>query len=289
VTSIGTPTDPTNPTNPTNPTKGHTVLEVLAVIAIVAYVIGRQLLGEPLRGKRVILLPAVLFVIGLTRLSGGGHHVHAVDVACLVASGVIGAGQGAMTRLETRDGGLWGRMPPRGLLLWVALIASRVVMTVLASALGAHVAASSAPIVLLLGVNRLGQAAVITRRALSSGIPFAREKDGRVFLAGQLGDQGAHLGATRTPPAGFPDADPYGRRDDPQTYDRPSNPPTYDARPYDTGRRDNPQSYDTGRPYDSQPYDRPARPASPLEALGASLRDVRAARRRARRSDRRPR
>ena len=49
------------------------MLEVLAVIAIVAYVIGRQLLGEALRGKRVIALPAVLAVIGLTRLGGGGH------------------------------------------------------------------------------------------------------------------------------------------------------------------------------------------------------------------------
>lgn len=254
------------------------MLEVLAVIAIVAYVIGRQLLGEALRGKRVILLPAVLFVVGLTRLGGGGHHVRAVDVACLVASGLIaagiGAGQGAMMRLEARDGGLWGRMPPRGLLLWAALVASRVVMTILASALGAHVAASSAPIVLLLGVNRLGQAAVITRRALSSGIPFAREKDGRVFLAGQLGQQGAPLDDTRTPPAGFREPDPYGLRDS-QTY----GPQSYDPRPYDTGR-----------PYDSRPYDpRPARAASPLESLGASLRDARAARRQGRRSVRRPR
>jgi hypothetical protein len=173
------------------------VLEVLAVIAIVVYVIGRQLLGESLRGKRVLLLPAILVVVGLTRLGGGGHHVRPVDVACLVASGLIaaaiGAGQGAMMRLENREGGLWGRMPPRSLLLWVALIGSRVAMTVLASALGAHVAASTAPIVLLLGVNRLGQAALITRRALAAGIPFAREKDGSVFLSDQLAGLGARL------------------------------------------------------------------------------------------------
>ncbi|WP_328465394.1 hypothetical protein [Streptomyces sp. NBC_00448] len=173
------------------------MLEVLAVIAIVVYVIGRQLLGESLRGKRVLLLPAILVVVGLTRLGGGGHHVRPVDVACLVASGVIaaaiGAGQGAMMRLENREGGLWGRMPPRSLLLWVALVGSRVAMTVLASALGAHVAASTAPIVLMLGVNRLGQAALITRRALAMGIPFAREKDGSVFLSDQLSGLGARL------------------------------------------------------------------------------------------------
>jgi hypothetical protein len=36
------------------------VIRVLAVIAVIGYVIGRQLMGEPLRGKRVVLLPVVL-------------------------------------------------------------------------------------------------------------------------------------------------------------------------------------------------------------------------------------
>jgi hypothetical protein len=166
------------------------MLEVLAVIAIVAYVIGRQLLGESLRGKRVVVLPLVLTVVGLTRLGSSGHPVRPLDVAFLAAGALvaaaIGAGQGAMMRLEAREGGLWGRMPVRGLLLWVALVAVRVLSTLLAGAMGAHVAASSAPIVFLLGVNRLGQAAAITYRAWSAGIPFAREKDGSVFLADRL-------------------------------------------------------------------------------------------------------
>ncbi|WP_435176815.1 hypothetical protein [Actinacidiphila sp. bgisy145] len=193
------------------------MLEVLAVIAIVAYVIGRQLLGESLRGKRVLLLPAILVVVGLTRLDSGSHPVRAADIACLVVGGLIaaaiGAGQGAMMRLENREGGLWGRMPVRGLLLWAALLASRLVMTLLASALGAHVAASTAPVVLLLGVNRLGQAAIITRRALTAGIPFAREKDGSVFLAGRLSDLGARLTGHDDAAPHRPRA-PYERQDD---------------------------------------------------------------------------
>ena len=238
------------------------MLEVLAVIAIVAYVIGRQLLGESLRGKRVILLPAILTVVGLTRLGGSGHHVRAVDVACLAVSGVIalaiGLGQGAMMRLEERDGGLWGRMPARSLLLWAALIASRVGMTVLAGSLGAHVAASSAPIVLLLGVNRLGQAAVITRRALSSGIPFAQERDGSVFLSGRL--------------QGLASPGPAAGRTAPTATGTTTGTTTAGFRPRDARR-----------PYDS--------PAGPLDGLGAALRDVRSARRRTRptRPTRRPR
>ncbi|MFD0442820.1 hypothetical protein ACFQ10_10195 [Streptomyces indonesiensis] len=40
------------------------VLQVLAAIAVVIFVIARQLRGEPLRGKRLILLPAILAVVG---------------------------------------------------------------------------------------------------------------------------------------------------------------------------------------------------------------------------------
>lgn len=164
------------------------MLEALAVVAIVVYVIGRQLRGGPLRGKRVIRLPLLLVVVGLFTLGTHGP-VGAADGVCLAAGAVIaaaiGAGQGSVIRLEERGGGLWGRMPVYGLWLWGALIASRIVMALLAGSMDAHAAASTAPIVLMLGVNRLGQAAMITRRAHSAGIAFAPEKDGSVFPAGR--------------------------------------------------------------------------------------------------------
>lgn len=166
------------------------VLRVLAVIAIVAYVIGRQLNGEPLRGKRVVLLPAILAVIGVIDLSKHGHHVQPADVVCLVISSIIavsiGLLQGRMMRLESRNGALWGQMPVRSLCLWALLVGSRLIMTVIALAIGAKVAGSSAPIVMLLGINRLGQAAIVMRHALATGIPFAPEKDGKTFLAGKI-------------------------------------------------------------------------------------------------------
>jgi hypothetical protein len=60
-------------------------------------------------------------------------------------------------------------------------------MVALASGLHAHVAASSATLLFSLGVNRLAQAAVIAPRALAMGVPFAPEKDGRVFMADTFG------------------------------------------------------------------------------------------------------
>ncbi|MFC4032272.1 DUF1453 domain-containing protein [Streptomyces polygonati] len=170
------------------------VLELLAAIGVVVLVIGRQLRGEPLRGKRLVLLPVILTVIGAVDLGKGGRHPTATDIACVAVSALIAAGigaaQGGVLRLEHRGGGLWGTMPARGLWLWGGLVASRLVMMAVAAGMGAHVAASTAPILLMLGINRLGQAAVVVPRSLASGIPFAPEKNGSVFLAGRL-DQGA--------------------------------------------------------------------------------------------------
>ena len=161
---------------------------VIAVIAVVGYVISRQLTGEALRGKRVVLLPVILTVIGIADLGSNKVSVRPVDIACLVVGAIVVAGigalQGAVTRLESRNGSLWGQLPVRGLWLWLLLILARVTMMLVADGLDAKVAASGATILLMLGINRLGQAAVVVIRAMAAGIPFAPEKDGRVFLAG---------------------------------------------------------------------------------------------------------
>jgi hypothetical protein len=184
------------------------VIRVLVVMAVIGYVIGRQLMGEPLRGKRVVLLPVILAVAGAVDLGKHGRHVEPADVICLVISGLIavtiGLLQGRMIRLESRNGALWGQMPVRGLWLWALLVGSRLIMTVIALAVGAKVAGSSAPIIMLLGINRLGQAAIVMRQALATGIPFAPEKDGRSFLSGFL--SGQLSGAASRPPG---PASPY--------------------------------------------------------------------------------
>ena len=179
------------------------LLPILAVIAIVVYVIGRQLVGEQLRGKRVILLPAILTVIGVANLaSSKGHHIGIADVVCLALSAVIAAGiglaQGRAMRLESRNGALWAQLPVQGLWLWLALLVSRVAMIVVAHGLDAKVAASSATILLMLGINRLAQAAVVVPRSIQAGIPFAPEKDGSVFLANLTSQWVATRGAVST-------------------------------------------------------------------------------------------
>jgi len=163
------------------------LLTVLAAIGIVAYVIGQQFLGRAVRGKRVVMVPAVLTVIGIVEISGHKAHPDATDIVLLVVSAgiaiAVGVGLGAMTRLERRDGHLWAQLPRQGLWLWGGLIASRLMITGIAQASDAHVAGGATAILLMLGLNRAAQALVVVPRAIAAGIPFAPEKDGSVFGA----------------------------------------------------------------------------------------------------------
>lgn len=164
-------------------------IEILAVIGIIGFVIFKQVRGEALHGKRAVLLPAILTVIGYSDLHGtNGAHLSHADLVCLAigvaGSAVIGLAFGAITRLQERGGYLWAQLPVYGLWLWAAMFAWRGVAFLLANSMHAHIAASSSTLLFSLGVNRLAQAAVIVPRAMAMGVPFAPEKDGKVFMAG---------------------------------------------------------------------------------------------------------
>jgi hypothetical protein len=162
-------------------------IEIIAVIGLIGYIIFRQVQGEPLRGKRAVVLPAILTIIGFVNLRSGGGHLGPADIFCLAigtaGSAAIGLAFGAITRLESRGGYLWAQLPLRGLWLWAALVGWRVLVMLVATGMHAHVAASTATLLLSLGINRLAQAGVIVPRAMRMGIPFAPEKDGKVFMA----------------------------------------------------------------------------------------------------------
>jgi hypothetical protein len=164
-------------------------LEILVVIGVVGFVIYQQVAGQAVRGRRLIVLPAVLTVVGLLDLHNA-KHIDTADIVWLtvgaIGSLLIGLAFGAITRLHERDGALWAQLPLRGLWLWIGLIAWRGLVMALAYKSGAHVAASATPLLFMLGLNRLGQAAVIATRAMAAGIPFAPEKDGRTFGSGGL-------------------------------------------------------------------------------------------------------
>ena len=162
-------------------------LEIVVAIGVVGFVIYQQVARQAVAGRRLIVLPAVLTVVGFLDLHGA-KHIGPADIVWLtvgaIGSLLIGLAFGAITRLQERNGALWSQLPLRGLWLWAGLIAWRALIMLLAYKSGAHVAASTTPLLFTLGLNRLGQAAVIAVRAMAAGIPLAAEKDGRTFLSG---------------------------------------------------------------------------------------------------------
>ncbi|MGP7995941.1 MAG: hypothetical protein ACLPKI_01175 [Streptosporangiaceae bacterium] len=147
----------------------------VVIAAVVVAVIISQVKGVTLSWKRVVILPAVLVLFGLENLAGMA--VRPIDVACIAASAmvaaVIGLGQGVTMHLESRGGQLWGRLPLRGLWWWAALVVSRVAVMAVALSLHAKAAASVDSVLLVLGINRLAQAAMIGLRASRAGLPLS--------------------------------------------------------------------------------------------------------------------
>jgi hypothetical protein len=152
------------------------IVEIAALAAAVGFVIVTQVRGQSLQARRLVLLPAILIVIGLAGLHGMTG-VSPADIACITVGALIaatiGLAQGAVTRLQSRNGTLWGRLPVWGLWLWAALIVSRVAMMVAAHAIDAEAAASLDSVLVVLGINRLAQAGVIASRAARAGLPLA--------------------------------------------------------------------------------------------------------------------
>jgi hypothetical protein len=152
------------------------IVDIAVVAAALGYVIVSQVRGQALRAKRLVVLPVVLIVIGLAGLHGmtgvGSADIVCITVSALIAA-TIGFAQGAVTRLQSHNGTLWGRLPMWGLWLWVALIVSRVAMMATAHAIGADAAASLDSVLVVLGINRLAQAGVIASRASRADLPLA--------------------------------------------------------------------------------------------------------------------
>jgi len=144
------------------------LLTALVAVAAIVYVAARRFAGEPLEGRRLIVLPVVLTIVGATRLD----HLHAtpVEVAVLVAEAavavVLGAVRGLTVQVFDRDGHLWYRYRPLTLVVWLGSMLIRLAFTQLPGVSGAALLG-------VLGLSLLAEALVVGKRALAAGVPFA--------------------------------------------------------------------------------------------------------------------
>jgi hypothetical protein len=125
-----------------------------------------------------LVLPLLFIVIGVADLtSSTAPHLKTAAIAFLVAGAVIsillGAARGTTIELYPKDGQLWQRYRRSTVMLWIALIAAKIVLTVIAHGAGGAAGAGTNSLLIAFGLSLLAEAAVVAPRALSTGLPFA--------------------------------------------------------------------------------------------------------------------
>jgi hypothetical protein len=165
---------------------------VVIIIAVLVFVGYRQLTWRAIDAGRMWRMPVILGFVGLATL-GGSTKLQAltgVDVTVLLIELAVSVGLGALMgaiaiirplsddgirayreahardrRPSTRPVTLETRTGWMGMALWIALIAVRVGIDVLAGMAGSALAASTGVILLMVAANRITRVAVILYRA----------------------------------------------------------------------------------------------------------------------------
>ncbi|WP_402839556.1 hypothetical protein [Microbacterium sp. GXS0129] len=147
------------------------------IVLLIGYIGYRQTQWRAFEPSRIWRGPIVLAVVGLGSLVSTTTAVGTLDVAVLALelaiSGGIGALMGAIARfrpLEAEDRvrdprAQWAsRTGAVGIVLWVAMIAVRIGIDVLAGMAGSHLASSTGVILLAFAANRAGRAITMGAR-----------------------------------------------------------------------------------------------------------------------------
>jgi hypothetical protein len=162
-------------------THGGTVpspFTIVVALAAVSYILWSRTQGRVFNPRRTLVLPAVLIVIGVAGLTGSSAaRLGPKDIAFLamsvVISAVLGAARGRTIELFSRDGALWQRYTRWTVVLWIALIATKLILIGVASSAGASAGGGANTLLLTLGFSLLAEAATVGPRAVAAGMPVA--------------------------------------------------------------------------------------------------------------------
>jgi hypothetical protein len=146
-------------------------LQIVLILAAICFVMVRRMMGEPAQAKRMLVLPAVLGVIGLSDVSSQLKTPLSVVflVATAAISVAIGALRGATVRISERGGLAFVQYTWLTVVLWVVNLAVK---------FGANFALRAAypkdagvlgnSLLLTLGAGMLVEGLVVLYRALRS-------------------------------------------------------------------------------------------------------------------------
>jgi hypothetical protein len=148
-----------------------TLTDLVLGLVLIVYFSSRQLRWRPVDPGRMLKLPLVLGVVGIISMARQTTTVHPVDVAILGISALLAVASGAMMgriarfrpsptdprMVESRTGRL-------GVAIWFGLIVIRVGLDVAGHRMGSDLAVSTGTILVILAVNRLTAALVVSAR-----------------------------------------------------------------------------------------------------------------------------
>ena len=155
-----------------------TPVEIVLIVAAVGYVLIRRMAGEMAEAKRMLLLPAILAVIGLSSVDDSVKSTASVVLLAgtIALSVLFGLLRGASIRIYQRDGVAHMRYTWLTVLLWVLNVAAKFGANLL---LGSGEAGNS--VMLTIGAGMLVEGVVVLARAVRSEgrIVWKKGEDGK--------------------------------------------------------------------------------------------------------------
>lgn len=163
-------------------------VEIVLILAAVGYLLFRRVLGEPAQAKRMLMLPAVLSVIGLSDVSGQAVSGQAETslsslsllflAATAAISVILGVLRGASVRISRRDGVAFVRYTAVTVALWVVNLAIKFGANLTLGAIDpTDAGAVSNGLLLTIGVGILAEGLVVIYRALRNHHPVMWSQD----------------------------------------------------------------------------------------------------------------
>lgn len=149
------------------------VVTAIVALLIVVFIIYQQMRTRTIEPRRLIVVPVILALLGLFNLQKHSPATTAADIAlgASVSTAIVfGIARGMSVRIVRAGGGPVRTGTAITLLLWVAGIAVRVVIGILAGKSGVSTSVSTGELPLFLGITLAAQNALIWVRSQGAEI-----------------------------------------------------------------------------------------------------------------------
>jgi hypothetical protein len=148
-----------------------TLTDLVLGLGLIVYFCSRQLRWRPIDPGKMLKLPLILGAVGIVSMARQTTTVHPVDVVILAISGLLavisGAMMGRIARFRTSPADprvAESRTGWLGVAIWFGLVVIRVGLDVAGHRMGSDLAVSTGTILVVLAVNRLTAALVVSAR-----------------------------------------------------------------------------------------------------------------------------